>query len=477
MINSKKKKEFFQRKKSTQCDRHFLPQINANMQKSTDELVNQNSQFLISNDLNLVCQSINFFSKNIDSIDFKILTQLFRLDNQDCFDEDDLYDIQDCMNDLIESISKSQRILENTEYGMIIIKFLINFLNSKEKQFAVTSFESISSFIYVNKDIASFLYSNGFFNQCFSSFQVYLHELSTLDNDNTTEITDIYYLISSLLKVFSSLFTHQDLVTYEYSSLVIECYNYLLNIESPTNHVLKLKVLAFDNVYWFALSAPDASIQNLLTPHFVDVMLSLLNLKDDVKCSIFESIEKITSHGDQFSLLFLEPPIDLLNRMTNCFNWENKTKYSFIRILKNFSACQDISPSLKMAETPIVTEFVKYVLDNCSYGAQKEAFIVLFYMIMTNSTILLEYVLTNYIRFFPNLHDILNTNDTYFNGICLYSINICFNFVETKDNNTYSQFLEIFKDVDWTNLFDQFSTNPDENISKLAITLIDKIEK
>lgn len=480
---------FLERHKCIRHSKSFLSCANSNSSKSNDDLISQNIENLHSNDHKKICDSIIFFAENVDSIYLEALDEIFNLDFKSNFDEYDCFEIYDSINKLVEEISKRSIFLENTDFAMVFVKFLIDLTNSEEKQFAITAYQSISNFIFANKDIASFL-SKDFLNECLNRFLAFIEEFKNLDNEDWDEIDNTFYLIQSILRIFCAMFAHQDLISTEYSDMVVRCFNALFDIETSPDHEHELKTFIVDNAYWFAMSASDESIQNLLSPKFIEIILYFLELPDfqgqdtqeiqkynTVKLSVFETIGNITEHDDQFSLFFLQPPIDLLNKMNDYNRWENETKHSFLKILSNFTACQDPTPSLNMIESSQITEFLKSIFTDCSFNAQNEAFIVLFNMILSKNNSLIEYVLTNFSDIFQNSIEFLKADKLYFNTICCYSIYICYKYLETQSDEMKNEFIESINNYEWANLFEKFSLNSDEKLSRLGHILIDIIEK
>lgn len=481
---------FLERHKCIRHSKCFLSRAKYNASKSHDDLITQNTENLHSNDLKQICDSIIFFAENVDSINLEILNEIFNMDFKSNFDEYDCFEIYDCINKLVEEISKRSIFLENTDFAMIFVNFLIDFTNSDEKQFAITAYQSISNFIFANKDIASFL-SKDFLNECLNRFLAFIEELKSLDNENWDEIDNTLHLIQSIIRIFCAMFFHQELITTEYSEMVVRCFHALLDIETSPDHEHKLKEFIVDNAYWFAMSASDESIQNLLSPKFIEIILYFLELQDfqgqdtqesikyinTDKLSTFETIGNITEHDDQFSLFFLQPPIDLLNKMNDYNNWENETKHSFLKILSNFTACHDPTPSLNMIESSEMTEFLKSIFTDCSFNAQNEAFIVLFNMILSKNSSLIEYVLTNFSDIFQNSIEFLKADNLYFNTLCCYSIYICYKYLETQSDEMKNEFIGSIKNYEWVNLFEKFSLSSDEKLSGLGHILFDIIEK
>lgn len=495
------KDEFVIKNKNIRRDRRFLSDINSTLSKSTNDLTSQYREYLQSNDLKQICDSIQFFTQDIGLIDLEILNEIFNLDFEKKFNSFDYFEICDCINTLIKRISKCKTFLENTDLAMTVVNFLIEFSNSDEEQFAVTAYKSISNFTFANKDVAAFL-TEDFLNECLNRFQNVIEEFKDLDDEDKDEINNKFFILESMMRVFLAMFFHPDLISSEFSNTVVKCFNTLSNVKVPPNKKFLLKVFIIDNAYWLALSAPNESIQNLLTPQFINDIIFFLELSvgkntkedqeseseidsslaqsiqdrvDTIKCSLFETIGKITERDDQFSLFFLQPPIDILNRVNNLFNWKDETKYSFLKILNNFTACNELAPSLSMIESPEITEFIKSIFSDCSFNAQKEAYLVLINMIISKNSTLIEYVLTNFSEIFKKLIDFLSSDDLYFNTVSLYSIYICLKYLEAQSEDMKNQFAEPFKHYEWCELFEKFSLNSDEKLSKLAHLLIEHV--
>ena len=456
--------------KSIFSDRLFDKSIKFKDLKSNESENQKYHDMLNSDNIDLQCCAINFYQENHILINENIITKLIELWQSECFD------LMDCINDFAEDVSRDKKILLDNNISPSIVHLLLKMTKSHENQFIVTALDSLSRFSNMNHNVAQFLFSTNFFQVCFHMYQQYVCTLTKLSNDLTVEINDILYIIEAFLKLFSSVFIHSDLVSNEYSVLVVQAFLLLLQVTEPSTHVLKLRVLIFDNIYWFAQSAPIEALRLIFDDNFLGIMFDLLELKEAIKISIFRDLVILTQRDDSFSIILVSKGI--FNCIKSPNNWGNECIYSYCKLLRNISACNDLSPIFAMISSeasPRIQSFLINAINNSSYKSQVEAFTVLFYMTLTNNNEIIAYVISNFSPYYPLISTFMDSTNNNFITLSLASIHIILHFLNSKSEDYKNQFVSILKTSDWPTSLNELCNSSDEQISKLSISLLNEI--
>lgn len=474
------KNEMFERQKYLTSDRLFFietyDQIKPNQQ--SEEVIIQYKQNLLSEDPNLICQSITFFSRNIDLINQEVIQAIFSNINKD-------FDISDCICGFIDAIDKRKRILCNPQLSNILVDCIIAFSNSEdenqdfsdpEQEFKIKSYEALSNLIFINKDVAISLHVRQLINKLIPLFQCLIESLMNADSLQQDNIDTHFSLIESLFRLLCSFFNHPDVITTDDSNHIILLFHLLLSLDRPDLN-LRIKTFAFDNIYWFAFSAPDEVLQSLLTPLFIQTLLMLLQCDDQededlhipVKLSVFQAVERITLHGEPFSLFFVQDQFNILETAVTWPNWSDDTKFSFVTILRNFTTISNLTPTIKMLESTPIIELFGSILNASSFRCQKEVCIVICHILMYNQAPFIIFVLSKFSSFFGSLLSMINKGQhDYLARVALSAILVSLCFLETQDVANYQKFIEMILQDDLIDILDSVADCEDENLSNLS---------
>ncbi|OHT12654.1 hypothetical protein TRFO_17482 [Tritrichomonas foetus] len=450
-------------------NRQFLKGIKAGLSDLSQEEVDKNRNDLYADDIYKQCDAINFFSDYPSLINQQIISRIFEI----CSQTQD-FDVNDCINGFIENMSTCRQIINNSELILSAIPFLLFFTKSNIRQFVVTAIRAIAIFAYSNIQFAQIFLSNGFFHECFLSFNNSVETLIQMDNEDSDEINDILYLIEAILFVLSSIFIHSNIISVEYSILVVSCFHRLLDVQTPESHVLKLKVLVFDNVYWFAQSAPEEALNMLLSQNFLEITkLMLQHTKDQVKCSVLESIAQISRHGTHFVEVFLNS--ELLKFIHFSGKWSNETKYAFNKFLRCISICSD--PNINgFLMTSEISGYLNDCMNNGSFNAQKEALIIILHLIMMNQPQNYEFFISQFLDCLSIIPEYFDKADVYFCKVILCSTKLLIDYLEAKSNDFLQKFLQIIGNNEWDRILQQMSESEDSMISKLSFDILEKLD-